>query len=386
MIQTADRLNSVQEYYFSRKLEEIRQMNAAGKDVINLGIGSPDLAPADSVVDALSASAHNKNSHGYQSYRSIEELRIAIADFYKTHFNVSLDPKTEILPLLGSKEGVMYISMAFLNPGDTVLIPNPGYPAYEAVAKMIEAKPARYNLLKDNNWAPDLKNIDPEVVKNARIMWVNYPNMPTGADGSKQIFQDLIDFGKENNILICNDNPYSFILNDAPKSILEQDENKEYCLELNSLSKAYNMAGWRVGMVSGNKDYINAILKVKSNVDSGMFKPVQEAAIVALSLSKEWIAENNVVYKRRKQIAQELLDIIGCTYNESQVGMFVWANNPEGRESEEFIDEILQKANVFITPGTIFGSNGEGFVRVSLCSTEEKFRESIDRIKKAQIS
>jgi len=386
MIQTADRLNSVQEYYFSRKLDEIRQMNAAGKDVINLGIGSPDLAPADSVIDALNVSAQNKNSHGYQSYRSIEELRIAIADFYKTHFNVSLDPKTEVLPLLGSKEGVMYISMAFLNPGDTVLIPNPGYPAYEAVAKMIEAKPARYNLLKDNNWAPDLKSIDPEVVKNAKIMWVNYPNMPTGAEGSKQIFQDLIDFGKENNILICNDNPYSFILNDAPKSILEQDENKEHCLELNSLSKAFNMAGWRVGMVSGNQNYINAILKVKSNVDSGMFKPVQEAAIAALKLSKEWIAENNVVYKRRKQIAQELLDTIGCTYDENQVGMFVWANNPEGRDSEEFIDEILQKANVFITPGTIFGSNGEGFVRVSLCSTEEKFRESIDRIKKAKIS
>lgn len=386
MIQTADRLNSVQEYYFSRKLDEIRQMNAAGKDVINLGIGSPDLAPADSVIDALNVSAQNKNSHGYQSYRSIEELRIAIADFYKTHFNVSLDPKTEVLPLLGSKEGVMYISMAFLNPGDTVLIPNPGYPAYEAVAKMIEAKPVRYNLLKDYNWAPDLKSIDPEVVKNAKIMWVNYPNMPTGADGSKQIFQDLIDFGKENNILICNDNPYSFILNDAPKSILEQDENKEHCLELNSLSKAFNMAGWRVGMVSGNQDYINAILKVKSNVDSGMFKPVQEAAIAALKLSKEWIAENNVVYKRRKQIAQELLDTIGCTYDENQVGMFVWANNPEGRESEEFIDEILQQANVFITPGTIFGSNGEGFVRVSLCSTEEKFRESIDRIKKANIS
>tara|TARA_R110000868_G_scaffold404738_2_gene683213 strand:+ start:103 stop:1263 length:1161 start_codon:yes stop_codon:yes gene_type:complete len=386
MIQTADRLNSVQEYYFSRKLDEIRQMNAAGKDVINLGIGSPDLAPADSVIDALNVSAQNKNSHGYQSYRSIEELRIAIADFYKTHFKVSLDPKTEVLPLLGSKEGVMYISMAFLNPGDTVLIPNPGYPAYEAVAKMIEAKPARYNLLKDNNWAPDLKSIDPEVVKNAKIMWVNYPNMPTGADGSKQIFQDLIDFGKENNILICNDNPYSFILNDAPKSILEQDENKEYCLELNSLSKAYNMAGWRIGMVSGNQNYINAILKVKSNVDSGMFKPVQEAAIAALKLSKEWIAENNVVYKRRKQIAQELLDTIGCTYDENQVGMFVWANNPVGRESEEFIDDILQKANVFITPGTIFGSNGEGFVRVSLCSTEEKFRESIDRIKKANIS
>lgn len=338
------------------------------------------------MIDALNVSAQNKNSHGYQSYRSIEELRIAIADFYKTHFNVSLDPKTEVLPLLGSKEGVMYISMAFLNPGDTVLIPNPGYPAYEAVAKMIEAKPVRYNLLKDYNWAPDLKSIDPEVVKNAKIMWVNYPNMPTGADGSKQIFQDLIDFGKENNILICNDNPYSFILNDAPKSILEQDENKEHCLELNSLSKAFNMAGWRVGMVSGNQDYINAILKVKSNVDSGMFKPVQEAAIAALKLSKEWIAENNVVYKRRKQIAQELLDTIGCTYDKNQVGMFVWANNPEGRESEEFIDEILQKANVFITPGTIFGSKGEGFVRVSLCSTEEKFRESIDRIKKANIS
>ncbi|MFY0654417.1 MAG: aminotransferase class I/II-fold pyridoxal phosphate-dependent enzyme [Cyclobacteriaceae bacterium] len=386
MIQTANRLNSVQEYYFSRKLEEIRQMNLAGKDVINLGIGSPDLAPAEAVVDALHQSARKDNNHGYQSYRSIEELRIAIAEFYKTHFNVNLDPKTEVLPLLGSKEGVMYISMAFLNPGDIVLVPNPGYPAYEAVAKMIEAEPIRYDLKSNDNWAPDLASIDSDIVEKAKIMWVNYPNMPTGATGSKEIFQELIDFGKANDILICNDNPYSFILNDKPMSILEQDENLEHCLELNSLSKAYNMAGWRVGMVSGNQDYINAILKVKSNVDSGMFRPVQEAAITALGLSKEWIDENNVIYKSRKKFAQELLDTIGCIYDESQVGMFVWATNPEGRKSEEFIDEILQKANVFVTPGTIFGTNGEGFVRVSLCSTEEKFRESIERIKQAGIS
>jgi len=360
-------------------------MNAAGKNVINLGIGSPDLAPDERVIRALEKSVENKNSHGYQSYRSIEELRVAIAEFYRQHFNVILNPESEILPLLGSKEGVMYISLAFLNPGDTVLIPNPGYPAYEAVANMIQANPVRYDLSQNNNWAPDLENIDPEVVRRAKIMWVNYPNMPTGVDGSKQIFQNLIDFGKRNNILICNDNPYSFILNDVPKSILEQDENKEYCLELNSLSKAYNMAGWRVGMVCGHQDYINAILKVKSNVDSGMFKPVQEAAIAALGLSKEWIAKNNLVYKQRKIVAQELLNTIGCVYDKSQVGMFVWAKNPEGRKSEELVDEILQKANVFITPGTIFGTNGEGFVRVSLCSTEEKFRESIDRIKQALI-
>jgi aspartate/methionine/tyrosine aminotransferase len=386
MIQTANRLNSVQEYYFSRKLEEIRQMNAAGKDVINLGIGSPDLAPAPAVTDALSQSAANPKNHGYQSYRSIEELRVAIAEFYNQHFGVNLNPKTEILPLLGSKEGVMYISMAFLNPGDTVLIPNPGYPAYEAVAKMIEANPVRYNLNKDNSWAPDLASIDSETRKKAKIMWVNYPNMPTGADGSKEIFDNLIQFGKENNILICNDNPYSFILNDAPKSILAQDSAKEHCLELNSMSKAFNMAGWRVGMVSGHQEYIDAILKVKSNVDSGMFKPVQEAAIAALQLSSDWIAENNVVYKKRKAKAAELLHTIGCEFDENQVGMFLWATNPAGRQSEEFIEEILQKAHVFITPGTIFGSNGEGFVRVSLCSTEEKFSESIARIKKAGIS
>ncbi len=386
MIQTANRLNSVQEYYFSRKLEEIRQMNAAGKDVINLGIGSPDLAPAPAVTDALSQSAANPKNHGYQSYRSIEELRVAIAEFYNQHFGVNLNPKTEILPLLGSKEGVMYISMAFLNPGDTVLIPNPGYPAYEAVAKMIEANPVRYNLNKDNSWAPDLASIDSETRKKAKIMWVNYPNMPTGADGSKEIFDNLIQFGKENNILICNDNPYSFILNDTPKSILAQDSAKEHCLELNSMSKAFNMAGWRVGMVSGHQEYIDAILKVKSNVDSGMFKPVQEAAIAALQLSSDWIAENNVVYKKRKAKAAELLHTIGCEFDENQVGMFLWATNPAGRQSEEFIEEILQKAHVFITPGTIFGSNGEGFVRVSLCSTEEKFSESIARIKKAGIS
>ncbi|MFT7034456.1 MAG: LL-diaminopimelate aminotransferase [Cyclobacteriaceae bacterium] len=386
MIKTADRLNSVQEYYFSRKLEEIRQMNLAGKDVINLGIGSPDLAPAEEVIQSLHSSASKHNSHGYQSYRSIEELRVAIADFYQNHFSVVLDPKTEILPLLGSKEGVMYISMAFLNPGDIVLVPNPGYPAYDAVSKMIEANPVRYDLLEENNWAPDLKNIDKKILDKAKIMWVNYPNMPTGAAGSKQIFDELIDFGKKHDILICNDNPYSFILNDQPMSILEQDEKLENCIELNSLSKAYNMAGWRVGMVSGNKEYINAILKVKSNVDSGMFKPVQEAAITALGLSKEWIAENNVIYGKRKKLAQELLETIGCQFDEKQVGMFVWATNPKGRESEYFIDEILQKANVFVTPGTIFGTNGEGFVRVSLCATEEKFRESIDRIKKVNLS
>ena len=385
MIQTADRLNSVQEYYFSKKLEEIRQMNLAGKDVINLGIGSPDLAPAPSVIDALHKSALLDTSHGYQSYRSLEELRVAIADFYKRFFNVDVNPKTEVLPLLGSKEGVMYISMAFLNPGDTVLLPNPGYPAYEAVSKMVEAKPVMYDLDPAKNWGPDLASIDTDVAKKAKIMWVNYPNMPTGTRALKHIFKDLIAFGKKYDILICNDNPYSFILNDSPQSALEEVGSLDHCLELNSMSKAYNMAGWRVGMVLANEYYINAILKVKSNVDSGMFRPVQEAAIEALNLPASWIAENNLIYKKRKIVAEELLRTIGCEFEDNQVGMFVWAKNPVGRGSEEFIDEILQKANVFVTPGTIFGTKGEGFVRVSLCSTEEKFRESIERIKQAGI-
>jgi LL-diaminopimelate aminotransferase len=385
MIKSAERLSNFGEYYFSRKLDEIRKMNEHGDMVLNLGIGSPDLPPPQNVIDKLKSSTDSATNHSYQSYRSIKPLREAYASFYKEHYQATLDAEKEVLPLLGSKEGVMYVSMAFLNPGDVVLIPNPGYPAYGAVATMIGAKPIYYDLDSENGWNPDFSNLDAETLEKAKILWVNFPNMPTGQDASNDIFQELVAFGKKHDILICNDNPYSFILNDNPKSILEFDEAKEHCIELNSLSKAFNMAGWRVGFVAGHEDYINAILTVKSNVDSGMFKPVQEAAIEALKMPKSWFAKINAVYGERKKSAIILLEQIGCSVEGDQVGMFVWAKIPEGNKSEIFIDEILQQSRVFITPGTIFGSNGEGYVRVSLCSTEADFNRSIERIEKTML-
>ncbi len=380
MIAAADRLSNFGEYYFSKKLEEIRQMNAAGEPVINLGIGSPDLEPNSSVTEALRLSANNPNNHGYQPYRSIPSLRAAMADFYDRNYDVKLNASSEILPLLGSKEGVMYISMAFLNPDDIVLVPNPGYPAYAAIAKMIGAQPVYYDLDADNDWSPNFDNIDDKTLAKAKIMWVNYPNMPTGAKGNDEMYQSIIDFGRKHNILICNDNPYSFILNDEPKSMLSFDAQLEHIIELNSLSKSHNMAGWRIGMLCGNETYINHVLTVKSNVDSGMFKPMQEAAVAALSLPNSWIEENNKVYKERKKYAIKLLNSIGCKCADNQVGMFVWAKAPKGKNVEAFIDEILQKSRVFITPGTVFGSNGEGYVRVSLCAPVAQFEKAMGRI------
>ncbi|PIB35190.1 aminotransferase [Reichenbachiella sp. 5M10] len=380
MIKVADRIADVKEYYFSKKLDEIRGMIASGKDVINLGIGSPDLPPAPEVAEALIASASNTSNHAYQSYRSIPELREAIASFYDAHYGVRLDPVSEILPLLGSKEGVMYISMAFLNAGDTVLIPNPGYPAYKTAAEMMGAKVVYYDLKEENNWVPKFSSIDREAVKAAKLMWVNYPNMPTGKKANKAILSGLVDFANDNDILVVNDNPYSFILNDNPLSLLSVEGSKENCLELNSMSKAFNMAGWRVGMVSGRSEYIDAILRVKSNVDSGMFRPVQDAAVKALSLPKEWFASINEEYAKRRSLAEKLLDVLGCAHDEEQSGMFLWAKIPRGRQSEEFIEEILQEKHVFITPGTIFGSNGEGYIRISLCSTQEVLKTVLQRL------
>lgn len=379
MIKSANRLSNFGEYYFSKKLEEIRKMNEQGADVLNLGIGSPDLPPPQNVIDKLKCSADNLAHHNYQPYRSIKPLRDAFADFYRINYAVNLNPDNEILPLLGSKEGVMYVSMAFLNPGDTVLVPNPGYPTYSAVANMIGAKPISYDLEVDNSWMPELNNIDEAILQNTKIMWVNYPNMPTGQDANDDFFKELIAFGKKYDILICNDNPYSFILNDDPKSILSYDEGKEHCIELNSLSKVFNMSGWRVGVVSGHEKYINAVLTVKSNVDSGMFKPMQEAAIEALNSSQLWFQELNAIYNNRKVHAIEFLECIGCSVEPNQVGMFVWAKIPFGAKSEEFIDNILTRSKVFVTPGTIFGTKGEGYVRVSLCSTEENFQTAINR-------
>lgn len=380
MISSAQRISNVGEYYFSKKLQEIREMNAQGANVLNLGIGSPDLPPAVEVLNKIKAEIDCKDSHGYQSYRSIDNLRLGAADFYKTHFDVDLDYKKEILPLLGSKEGVMYISMAFLDENDVVLVPNPGYPAYESAARLLGAEVVKYDLLEDRNWEPDLDSLDEDVLKRCKLMWMNYPNMPTGARGTNEMYKDVVRKAKKFNFLVCNDNPYSFILNDEYRSLLSYDPEKTNVLELTSLSKTFNMAGWRVGIASTHETYINNILRVKSNVDSGMFKPVQEASALALKLPKSWIDENNKVYEVRRTAARKLLKTLDCQFDDNQCGMFIWAKIPVGRKSEEFIDEILHGANVFITPGTVFGSNGEGYVRVSLCSTKEQFEESIERV------
>lgn len=380
MITTAKRLDTVQEYYFSHKLRQVRQLMAEGKPIINMGIGSPDLAPAESVLKVIQNAMNDDKAHEYQSYQGLPELRYGIANFYRDQFNVSLDMDSEILPLMGSKEGIMHISMAFLNEGDEVLIPNPGYPTYESVANLVQAKSVFYDLKLENNWEPDFEALEKQDLSKVKLMWVNYPNMPTGANASRKLLGKLVAFAKKHQILLINDNPYSFVLNESPLSILEIEEAKEVALELNSLSKTFNMAGWRVGMVSGKQEFIDAILKVKSNMDSGMFYGIQKGAIQALKLGKEWFDAQNEIYTRRRDLIFELADKLGCKYDKKSVGMFVWARLPEKSVSaEDFIDEILLKKNLFITPGTIFGSNGEGYIRFSLCVREEKIREAISR-------
>ena len=380
MIQTAERLKTVQEYYFSRKLREVRGLIAEGRPVINMGIGSPDLAPSSKVIDAVQNAILEDGAHQYQSYQGLPELRAAIASFYKNSFGVQADPATEILPLMGSKEGIMHISMAFLDKGDEVLVPNPGYPTYTSVTKLVEAVPVYYDLKEENGWFPDLEALEKKDLNRVKIMWVCYPHMPTGASATKEQFSQLIAFAKRNDILLVNDNPYSFVLNKNPQSILEIEGAKENCLELNSLSKTFNMAGWRVGFVLGGQEHINAILKVKSNMDSGMFYGIQKGAIAALESTGDWYDDLNVVYKERRNLVFKLVDKLGCSYDSSAVGMFVWAKLPNTVSSaEDFIDDILYDKNIFITPGTIFGSNGEGYIRFSLCVTKEKIQEAIDR-------
>ncbi len=383
MIEIANRFKTVKEYYFSVKLQEIAKMREAGKDVLNLGIGSPDLSPHKSTVNALVSAAEQSSTHSYQPYRSGKDLREAISEFYQSTYNVTLDSEKEVLPLLGSKEGIMYISLAFLNSGDEVLVPNPGYPAYGAITKLVGAVVRSFDLVEENSWMPDFAALEEQDLSKVKLMWVNYPNMPTGANSSKKLFKELINFAKRHNILIINDNPYSLVLNDSPQSILEEDENKEHVLELNSLSKSFNMAGWRVGMVAGHQQYINAIVQAKSNVDSGMFLPVQKAAAKALQLPHAWHNERNEVYKNRRAIALELLAHLECKISQGQVGMFLWAKIPAHISSVRlFIDDILQNALVFLTPGEIFGSNGDRFVRLSLCSTTQDFEVAIQRILK----
>ena len=379
MIATAERLESVQEYYFSRKLREVRQLISEGKPVINMGIGSPDLAPDISVIEAIQKAMFDDKAHEYQSYQGLPELRKGIADFYKKQFNVDLDFNTEILPLMGSKEGIMHISLAFLNEGDEVLIPNPGYPTYASVTELVQAKAVYYDLVATNNWQPDFEALEKLNLSKVKLMWVSYPHMPTGANGTLELFEKLIAFGKKNNILIVNDNPYSFVLNSNPISILQVEGSKDIALELNSLSKTYNMAGWRVGMVLGNATLLDAVLKVKSNMDSGMFYGIQKGAIEALKLGNEWFEKQNEVYTKRRNLIFKLAEKLNCVFDKDGVGLFVWAKLPEGNLSEEFIDKILIEKHIFITPGTIFGSNGEGYIRFSLCVTEEKIQQAIER-------
>ena len=379
MIQTAIRLNSVQEYYFSRKLREVHQLTAEGKLVINMGIGSPDLAPDITVIEAMQKAMFDDKAHEYQSYQGLPELRKGMADFYKNHFNVDLDFNTEILPLMGSKEGIMHISLAFLNEGDEVLIPNPGYPTYASVTELVQAKAVYYDLTATTNWQPNFDALEKLDLSKVKLMWVSYPHMPTGANGTLELFQKLIAFGKKYNILIVNDNPYSFVLNGNPLSILQIDGAKDIAIELNSLSKTYNMAGWRVGMVLGNSTLIDAILKVKSNMDSGMFYGIQKGAIEALKLANDWFEKQNEIYNKRRNMIFKLAEKLNCVFDKNSVGLFVWAKLPAGILSEEFIDKVLIEKHIFITPGTIFGSNGEGYIRFSLCVTEEKIQQAIER-------
>ena len=380
MIKAAKRLATVEEYYFSKKLREVRGLMAAGKPIINMGIGSPDLAPPAQVLTAIQGSLQDAGAHKYQSYQGLPALRNAISNFYKEKFQVVANPVNEVLPLMGSKEGIMHISMAFLNEGDQVLIPNPGYPTYTSVTKLVGAVPLFYNLSAEHNWLPNFEELEGQDLAAVKIMWVNYPNMPTGTSGTLEMFEKLVAFGKKHQILIINDNPYSFVLNDNPISILQVAGAKDIALELNSLSKTFNMAGWRVGMVLGNEGYINEILKVKSNMDSGMFYGIQKGAIQALELSDDWFVAQNKIYQERRNLIWQLADKLGTTYDKRTTGLFVWAKIPEGKKSEEVTDAILYENDVFITPGTVFGSQGEGYVRFSLCVPVAVIKEAISRI------
>lgn len=381
-IQPANRVSTVQEYYFSKKLKEVAEMNAAGKNVINLGIGSPDLPPSDETINTLCEHARQANEHGYQPYVGIPELRQAFANWYKTWYQVELDPKSEIQPLIGSKEGILHISLAFLNPGDGVLVPNPGYPTYTSVSKLVEAKIIPYELKEELGWQPDFETLEKMDLSGVKLMWTNYPNMPTGANASVELYQKLVDFGRRHGIIICNDNPYSFILNEHPLSILSIPGAKDICIELNSMSKAHNMPGWRMAMLASNAQFVQWVLKVKSNIDSGQFKPMQYAAATALGATKAWYDKMNAVYRSRRNLAGQIMETLGCTYDKNQVGMFLWGRIPETADSCEAIaDKVLYEANVFITPGFIFGCKGDRFIRISLCCKNETLQEALNRIK-----
>ena len=387
-INPARRVGGVKEYYFSRKLREVAEMNARGLDVIALGIGGPDLPPSEEVIETLCTAARNPSNHSYQSYTGIPELREAFSRWYARYYGVSLDPATELLPLIGSKEGIMHITMAFVNPGDFVLVPDPGYPTYTSVSRLAEAEIIKYTLTPDRGWMPDFEALEqlPEVREGrVKVMWLNYPNMPTGTPATRELFERAVKFGRDHGIVIVNDNPYSFILKPSgakPLSILDVEGAKDVCIEMNSLSKSHNMAGWRVAMLASNAEFISWILRVKSNIDSGQFKPVMLAAARALELGDEWYESLNSVYAARRKVAEEIMNELECRFDPSQRGLFLWGRIPDSEESSEALaDRLLHERRVFITPGFIFGEQGERYIRISLCATEENLRRALERIK-----
>lgn len=378
----ADRLSGVSEYYFSKKLKEVAQMNAEGKDVISLGIGSPDMPPSEETVATLCREAQNPNGHGYMPYVGVPELRQAFADWYKKWYQVELDAKSEIQPLIGSKEGILHVTLAFVNPGDQVLVPNPGYPTYTSLSRILGAEIVNYDLKEENGWMPDFDALEQMDMSRVKLMWTNYPNMPTGANATPELYEKLVSLARRKGIVIVNDNPYSFILNDKPLSILSIPGAKDCCIEFNSMSKSHNMPGWRIGMLASNAEFVQWILKVKSNIDSGMYRAMQLAAATALQAEQDWYDGNNHNYRNRRKIAGEIMDVLGCTYDEKQVGMFLWGKIPDKySDVEELTERILHQARVFITPGFIFGSNGKRYIRISLCCKDDKLAEALRRIK-----
>ncbi|MBN1387536.1 MAG: aminotransferase class I/II-fold pyridoxal phosphate-dependent enzyme [Bacteroidales bacterium] len=383
MVDSAKRTEQVREYYFSGKLSVIREMISSGIDVINMGVGSPDILPPGEVIEALTSSCINPEAHGYQPYRGIDELRSAISDWYYLYYKVKTNPASQVLPLIGSKEGIMHISMAYLNSGDAVLVPDTGYPAYATAARICGARCIYYDLNDENNWMPDLESLENENLQEIKLMWVNYPNMPAGVKATAGLFRALVNFARRHNILVVNDNPYSFILNNRPLSILSGNSSFENVLELNSLSKSHNMAGWRLGMVIGHEKHINDILKIKSNIDSGMFLPIQQAAIKAFRMGQEWYDKLNSIYLLRQQMVYDLLNYLDCSTRADQSGLFLWSRIPdEFADSYEFSEHCLDKYHLFIAPGLVFGLNGSRYVRTSLCLNESRIKEAIGRVKK----
>ena len=382
-IEPAARLSLVGEYYFSRKLKEVARLNAEGRDIISLGIGSPDMPPSDETIQALCEAAHDPDGHGYQPYVGIPELRKAFAEWYCRWYGVTLDPEREIQPLIGSKEGILHVTLAFVNPGDQVLVPNPGYPTYTSLSRLLGAEVVHYDLKESEGWMPDFNQLEQMDMSRVKLLWINYPSMPTGANATPQLYQRIVDFARRKNIVVVNDNPYSFILNDKPLSILAVPGAKECCIEFNSLSKSHNMPGWRIGMLASNPTFVQWVLKVKSNIDSGMFRAMQLAAARALEAGAEWYEANNANYRRRRKIAGEIMDALGCTYDERQVGMFLWGRIPDScRDVEELTERVLGRARVFLTPGFIFGSNGQRYIRISLCCKDDRLQEALERIRK----